>query len=50
MCVSDLGGVHGKQVLLCGFVSGTVGTDAVSQHQHEVLSAASERHQVFVGM
>lgn len=46
----NLGHVHGKQMLLCGFVFGRVATDALSHHQHEVLFAAAKRHQVLVGV
>lgn len=37
-------------MLLCRFVFASVGTDALSHDQHEVLFAASKRHQVLVGV
>lgn len=42
--LTDLGGVHSKQMFLCWFVFAGVGTN----HQHEVLFTASKCHQVLV--
>ncbi|PWA25589.1 hypothetical protein CCH79_00001400 [Gambusia affinis] len=42
----DEEGVHHKQMLLSRFVL----ADVLAHHQHEVLLAASKRHQVLVGM
>lgn len=37
-------------MFLCRFVFAGVATDALSHHQHEVLLAAAECHQVLVGV
>ena len=47
--LTDLGGGHGKEVLLCGLVFGGVGAGALAHHQHQVLVTASERTQVLIG-
>lgn len=46
--LTDLGGVHSKQMFLCRFVFASVGTKALSHHQHEVLFRASKHHQILV--
>lgn len=48
--LTNLGGVRSKQMFLCRFVFAGVGTDALPHNQHEVLFAASKRHQVLVGV
>lgn len=48
--LTDLGGVHSKQMFLCRFVFAGVSADVLTHHQHKVLLAASKCHQVLVGV